>query len=69
MLFGVFVVLPVCLVLTGLAIVARRSGKLSPLRLGAMMVILWGPVALAASAELYWIFVEEPRRIAAGLPI
>lgn len=69
MLFGGCVVIPAFVVASRFAIRSRKEGKLSRLALGLLMAGLWVPAALAVTAELHWILVEEPRRIAAGLPI
>ena len=69
LLFGGCVVIPVLTVASCVAVIAHKKGKLSRLALGFILVGMWLPASVPIASELHWMLVEEPRRIAAGLPI
>lgn len=68
-LFGACVVIPVALGLTIFLVSRYVANRLSRKMLTVVLLIIWVPIMFATASELWWMFVEEPRRIAAGEPI
>jgi len=66
-LLGACCVVPIAIVLTIWLVSIRK--RLQGKRLAILLAIIWVPVVLATISELWWMFVEEPRRIAAGEPV
>lgn len=69
LLFGVFVIVPAALVATSLLLIARLRSKLKTKWFLTAIALIWTPICLAAWSELHWMYVEEPYRMAHGLPI
>ncbi len=69
MLLGLCCLLPAAGLATWGLTVARRGNKIPKGLFWAALAVIWIPIGLAAFAEAWWLFVEEPRRIEQGLPI
>lgn len=68
-LFVGFLALPILGGLTLLFVKLRRMGTLGRGWKWTLILLMWGVFLLLVFSELHWMFVEEPARIKAGLPI
>lgn len=68
-IFGICIVIPVAAGLTMFLLSRYTGNRLSRKVFTILLLVIWVPVLFATASELWWMLVEEPRRISAGEPI
>ncbi|MBS1722959.1 MAG: hypothetical protein JSS66_08410 [Armatimonadetes bacterium] len=66
---GVFCIIPAAIGVTFAVQRAYKDEKLPRWVFALILVVVWSPILLASASELWWMTVEEPRRLAAGEPL